>query len=292
MGLLENKVAIVTGSGAGLGRSYALAMAKEGAAVVVNDIANDKNSGEPAAEAVVREITAMGGNAVANCSDITSVEGGKALRDCALDAFGSIDILVNNAGILRDSSLAKMDEAQWSAVTNVHLFGLYCVTRPVFTWMKENGRGGVIVSTTSTVGVRGNFGQSNYSAAKCGVIGFTNSLALEGKKYGIRAWNIGPAAASAMTAHMSDEYKREFHIDRVAPTLIYMVSALSGEQTGKTLLAGGGWVGEIRFEVHPGYKPSDALDAHEIAKAVAEGRVMFPERAAKFVTAYGPQNEE
>ena len=142
------------------------------------------------------------------------------------------------------------------------------------------------------MGVRGNFGQSNYSAAKCGVIGFTNSLALEGKKYGIRAWNIGPAAASAMTAHMPDEYKREFHIDRVAPTLIYMVSELSGEQTGKTLLAGGGWVGEIRFEVHPGYKPSDTLDAHEIAKAVADGQVMFPERAPKFVTAYGPQNEE
>jgi hypothetical protein len=140
------------------------------------------------------------------------------------------------------------------------------------------------------VGLRGNFGQSNYGAAKCGVIGFTSSLAIEGKKYGIRVWNLGPAAATAMTAHMPDEYKRVFHIDRVAPTLIYMVSALSGDQTGKTLLAGGGWVGEVRFEVHQGYTPSDDFDAEELARAVASGDVLFPERDTKFVTAYGPTN--
>ncbi len=288
MGLLDGKVAIVTGAGAGLGRAYALALAKEGAAVVVNDFARPDGAGIPAAETVAAEIAAAGGRAIANLADVGSVEGGASLLDSALSAFGSVDILVNNAGVLRDASLVKMEEAQWDMVIRVHLKGLYCATKPVFAWMKDNGRGGVIVNTTSTAGLRGNFGQTNYAAAKSGVIGFTASLALEGKKYGIRVWNIGPAAATALTAHMPEEYKRVFHIDRVAPTLIYMVSALSGEQTGKTLLAGGGWVGEIRFEVHPGYVPSETFDAHELARAVAEGKVMMPDRDPKFVTAYGP----
>ena len=242
------------------------------------------------ADQTVQLIIEQGGKAVSNYDDISTVAGGQSLLNTALKHFDRIDILVNNAGILRDSSLVKMDEAQWDAVIAVHLKGLYSVTRPVFTWMKENGCRGVIVNTTSTVGLRGNFGQSNYGAAKCGVIGFTSSLAIEGKKYGIRVWNLGPAAATAMTAHMPDEYKRVFHIDRVAPTLIYMVSALSGDQTGKTLLAGGGWDGEVRFEVHQGYTPSDDFDAEELARAVGSGDVLFPERDTKFVTAYGPTN--
>ena len=105
-------------------------------------------------------------------------------------------------------------------------------------------------------------------------------------------WNIGPAAATALTAHMPDGYKRTFHIDRVAPTLLYMVSDLSGDQTSKTLLAGGGWVGEARFEVHPGYVPSETFDAHELAQAAAAGHLFFPERNPKFVTAYGPAQRE
>lgn len=282
MNLLEGKVAVVTGAGAGIGRSYAHALAREGAAVVVNDFSAE------AANAVVGEITQAGGRAVANVADVGAIPGGQSLLDSALEAFGRVDILVNNAGILRDASLIKMEESQWDAIMHVHLKGLYCATRPIFTWMKDNGGGGVIVSTTSTAGVRGNFGQTNYGAAKCGVIGFSTSLALEGKKYGIRVWNIGPAAATALTAHMPEEYQRRFQIDRVAPTLIYMVSSLSGEQTGKTLLAGGGWVGEVRFEVHAGYEPSEDFTAEELAKAVADGRVMFPERTEKWVTAYGP----
>ena len=281
MALVADKVAIVTGAGSGIGRSYALALAREGAAVVVNDVSQE------GANAVVADITAAGGRAVANFADVGDVAGGQSLLDTALTHFGRIDILVNNAGILRDASLVKMEEAQWDAVMRVHVRALYCVTRPIFMWMKDNG-GGVIVNTTSTVGIRGNFGQSNYGTAKCGVIGFSTSLALEGKKYGIRVWNIGPAAATALTAHMPEEYQRRFHIDRVAPTLLYMVSHLSGDQTGKTLLAGGGWVGEIRFEVHDGYQPSENFSAEELAQAVANGQVMFPERPDKWVTAYGP----
>ena len=290
MGLLDGKVAVVTGAGAGLGQTYALALAREGAVLVVNDIAGGDGDNRPA-EQTVQSIIDEGGKAVANFDDISTVAGGQSLLATALDNFDGIDILVNNAGILRDSSLIKMEEAKWDAVIAVHLKGLYAVTKPIFAWMKENGRGGVIVNTTSTAGLRGNFGQTNYAAAKCGVVGFSNSLALEGKKYGIRVWNLGPAAATAMTAHMPDEYKRVFHIDRVAPTLIYMVSELSGEQTGKTLLAGGGWVGEVRFEVHQGYMPSENFDAEELARAVASGDVMFPERDPKFVTAYGPNNK-
>jgi len=290
MGLLDGKVAAVTGAGGGLGQSYARALAREGAAVVVNDIAGGDGERRPA-EQTVQAIVEQGGRAAANFDDISTVAGGQALLATALEHFEGIDILVNNAGILRDSSLVKMEEAKWDAVIAVHLKGLYAVTKPIFTWMKENGRGGVIVNTTSTAGLRGNFGQTNYAAAKCGVVGFSNSLALEGKKYGIRVWNLGPAAATAMTAHMPDEYKRVFHIDRVAPTLIYMVSELSGDQTGKTLLAGGGWVGEIRFEVHPGYTPSENFSAEELAQAVANGDVMFPERDPRFVTAYGPTNK-
>jgi NAD(P)-dependent dehydrogenase (short-subunit alcohol dehydrogenase family) len=289
MGLLEGKIAVVTGAGAGLGRSYALALGREGAAVVVNDYARPSDTGgTPAAEQVVREIQGAGGRAVANLSDIGSVEGGESLLDDAIAAFGGVDILVNNAGILRDSSLVKMSEADWDAVIRVHLKGVYAVTKPVFAHMKDQGRGGVIVNTTSTAGLRGNFGQTNYGAAKAGIVGFSSALALEGRKYGIRVWTIGPAAATALTDHMPDDYKRIFHIDRVAPALIYMVSDLSGDQTGKILLAGGGWVGEIRMEVHPGYVPSENFDAHELARAVASGQVMMPERDPKFVTAYGP----
>lgn len=283
MGLIDGKVAIVTGAGSGLGRSYAQAMASEGASIIVNDFAQD------AAEETVRLITSEGGTAAACVGDVGTTEGGAALLQVALDNFGKVDILVNNAGILRDSTFVKMDEAQWDSVMHVHLKALYTATQPVFTWMKEKGDGGVIVNTTSTAGIRGNFGQTNYGVAKCGVIGFSTSLALEGKKYGIRVWNIGPAAATALTAHMPEEYQRQFHIDRVAPTLLYMVSDLSGDQTGKTLLAGGGWVGEVRFEVTEGYVPGDDISPQEIAQAADDGKIFFSGRPDKWVTAYGPQ---
>ncbi len=192
MGLLDGKVAVVTGAGAGLGRAYAQLLAREGAAVVVNDYAQ-----EPAEE-VVKSIREAGGTAVASVADVGSVEGGQSILQDALSAFGRVDILVNNAGILRDKSLVKMDEADWDAVVRVHLKGTYCVTRAVFGQMKEAGRGGVIVNTTSTSGLRGKFGQTNYGSAKAAIWGFSNSLAHEGLKYGIRVWTIAPAAASQL----------------------------------------------------------------------------------------------
>lgn len=154
MGHLDGKVAVITGAGAGLGESYAVALAGEGASIIVNDKAVAED-GLFLADKTVQLIKEQGGKAAANYADITSVAGGQSLLKGALDSFGRVDILVNNAGILRDASLVKMEEQQWDSVMQVHLKGLYCVTRPVFSWMKENEAGGVIVNATSTVGLRG-----------------------------------------------------------------------------------------------------------------------------------------
>lgn len=293
MGLLDGKVAVITGAGAGLGRAYALLLAQEGASVVVNDFARAAAPGEKSpAERVAAEIEALGGKAAANHDDVGSVAGGEAILKTALVAFGGVDILVNNAGILRDKSMAKLEESDFDLVVRVHLKGTYCVTRPVFLHMKDSGRGGVIVNTTSTSGLRGNFGQINYGSAKAGIWGFSNSLAIEGQKYGIRVWTIAPAAASQLTdATTSEEYKKTFTAERVAPVLLYMVSELSGQQTGKTLLAGGGYVSEIRMEMGHGFTPPADFTARDLAAAIAKGQVLMPARELKYVNAYGPTSK-
>jgi len=198
----DDRVAVVTGAGAGLGRVYALELARRGAKVVVNDYGcardgSGSGSASPAEE-VVNEIKAAGGQAVANYDNVATVEGGQNIVKTAVDAFGTIDILINNAGILRDKSFVKMTEDNWQAVLAVHLHGAYNVTKPAFEIMKNKGYGRIIF-TASAAGLYGNFGQTNYSAAKLALTGLMNSLKLEGGKYDVKVNTVAPLAASRLT---------------------------------------------------------------------------------------------
>jgi len=271
MGLLDGKVAIITGAGGGLGEAYARLFAREGAAVVVNDLGGPRDgSGRDLSMAggVVAAIKAEGGRAVVNGADIATMEGGQSVFDDAIAAFGRVDILVNNAGILRDVTFAKMTEADWDKVIRVHLKGTFCATMPVWRWMKDNG-GGVIVNTSSTSGLIGNFGQSNYGAAKGGIFGLTNVLAIEGRKYNIRLWCLAPGALTRMTADLP-RYQQNpgaaFVPDQIAPAVLYMVSPLSGDQSGKILgVSGPRGVREMKMLEMPGWKPQGAWRAEDIA---------------------------
>jgi NAD(P)-dependent dehydrogenase (short-subunit alcohol dehydrogenase family) len=263
MGLLDGRVAIVTGAGGGLGRAYSLLLAREGAAVLVNDM-----NGEAAAR-VVAEVHAAGGRAAACVGDVSSPAAGEAILQAALAAFGAADILVNNAGILRDKSFANLSEAQWDAVIQV------------FRWMKESGRGGVIVNTASSSGLGGSFGQTNYGAAKAGIWGFSNCLALEGRKYGIRVWTLCPAAATPMTQGlMTPEMRAEWSPERVAPVLLYMVSGLSGERSNRTLFASGSKVMELKMVSGPPLPNHAGLSAQDLAAAADD--LFLPETALDF----------
>jgi NAD(P)-dependent dehydrogenase (short-subunit alcohol dehydrogenase family) len=224
----EGRVAIVTGAGAGLGRTYAIDLARRGAKVVVNDLGGARDgSGEGSsapADVVVEEIKAAGGEAVANYDNVATIEGGENITKTAVDAFGKVDIVVNNAGILRDKSFLKMDSENWDIVVAVHLRGPYCVTRPAFKVMRENGYGRIVL-TTSASGIYGNFGQTNYAAAKTAMLGLMNVLGLEGAKYNIMTNTVAPSAASRLTAdvvppEMLERMKPEF----VTPIVTYMCS--------------------------------------------------------------------
>jgi len=288
MGLLDGKVAIITGAGGGIGREHALAMAREGAAIVVNDLGGARDGGgaggSSMADAVVDEIRALGGEAIANYDDVSTVKGGENILASGVQAFDHVDILVNNAGILRDRSFANTTEDLWDPVIAVHLKGTYCVTRPVYTHMKERGAGGVIINTSSTSGLNGNFGQCNYGAAKAGIAGFTRCLAIEGKKYGIRAFILAPVALTRLTEDLPG-FDDKTLMDRmnpaaISPLIVYLSSNLSGDMTGKTFFVGGGRIAEMRVVTHEGItKSSDEglWTADEIAEQMRAGEILLPD---------------
>jgi NAD(P)-dependent dehydrogenase (short-subunit alcohol dehydrogenase family) len=247
----DGRVAIVTGAGGGLGRTYALELARRGAAVVVNDpgVARDGSGGSAApAEVVAQEIVAAGGLAVADHHSVAGVAGGEAIVRAALESFGRVDVVVHNAGILRDRSFVKMTEDEWDAVLAVHLKGVYTVCRPAIVAMREQQYGRIVL-TTSGAGMFGNFGQTNYAAAKLGQIGAMQVLNLEAIKHGIRVNAISPAAATRMTADVTQASGTP--PECVTPAVVYLASE-SCDQSGLIIRAQGGFFSRQGICFNPG----------------------------------------
>jgi len=272
---LDNKVAIVTGAGGGLGRSHALLLAHHGARVVVNDLggnADGTGASESMADQVVKEIEAAGGEAVANHDSVSTPEGGAAIVQSALDAFGTVDIVINNAGILRDKSFLKIAPADFDILLDVHLRGAFHVSQPAFAVMKEKGFGRFI-HTTSAAGLFGNFGQANYAAAKTGLVGLSNVLAIEGAKYGITSNVIAPIARSRLTEDLLGPMADALQPELVSPLVVYLVSP-ECELTHEIFSVGGGRIARVFLGLTPGWFAGKdvAFTADDVAANIDEIR--------------------
>jgi NAD(P)-dependent dehydrogenase (short-subunit alcohol dehydrogenase family) len=243
----DNRVAIVTGAGGGLGRSHALLLASRGAKVVVNDLGGSvdgSGASSKAADKVVDEIKAAGGQAVANYDGVDTMEGAQKIVATAKDAFGKLDIVINNAGILRDVSFVKMTEDDWNKVLQVHLSGSMFVTKAAWGLMRENNFGRVVF-TTSAAGLYGNFGQANYSAAKLGTVGLAKTLSHEGAKYNIKCNVIAPIAKSRMTETiMPPDVLNKLLPEFVSPLVAYLASE-GLEETAQVYAVGGGYFSRV-----------------------------------------------
>ncbi|MCR5943729.1 SDR family NAD(P)-dependent oxidoreductase [Ochrobactrum sp. XJ1] len=265
----ENRVAIVTGAGGGLGRTYALELAARGAKVVVNDFGGSRDGtggASEAAEKVVSEIRSKGGVAIADAGNVTKFEDMQALAKSTVEEFGRIDILINNAGILRDKSFAKMEMSDFRAVVDVHLIGSANASRAVWDVMKGQNYGRILM-TTSTSGVYGNFGQSNYGAAKAGLVGLMNVLHFEGDKYDIHVNAIAPTAATRMTGDVLDEEMLvRLAPENVVPAALFLVSEKAPSRT--VLLAGAGTVARMAIVESEGvYLPKGERTPEAVAAA-------------------------
>ncbi len=262
----DGKVAIITGAGGGLGRSHALDLARRGALIVVNDLGGSTDgtgNSQTAAQKVVDEIKAAGGEAVANYDSVATPEGGQAIVQTAMDAFGRIDIIINNAGILRDTSFKNMTPDQLNPVLDVHLRGAFYVTQPAWQIMRDQGYGRII-NTSSGAGIFGNFGQTNYGAAKMGLVGFTRVLAVEGAKNNIKANAIAPVAKTRMTEELFGEAMDKLAPEMVTPVVTYLAHE-DCPVTGEVYSVGGGRVARIFVGVTPGY-----YDAELTAESVRD----------------------
>jgi NAD(P)-dependent dehydrogenase (short-subunit alcohol dehydrogenase family) len=250
----DGKVAIITGAGGGLGKTYALMLASRGASVVVNDLggsADGTGAGTSMADSVVKEITEAGGKAVANYDSVATPEGGEAICKTALDHFGRVDILINNAGILRDKTFAKLEPQHLEAVLDVHLKGGFFVTQPAFRAMKENNYGRIVFAS-SGAGIFGNFGQTNYGAAKMGLVGLCNVLAVEGAKYNIKCNAIAPIARTRLTEQLLGPLAEALDPAYVTPLVAYLCSE-ECELTHEIFDVGGGRYARIFVGMGPGW---------------------------------------
>ena len=258
----DGKVAIITGAGGGLGRQHALLLAQRGALVVVNDLGGniDGTGGDAsAAQKVVDEIKAAGGEAVADHNSVATPEGGAAIVKTAVDTFGRVDIVVNNAGILRDKSFHNMSPDLMNPVFDVHLKGAFHVTQPAWVLMREQGYGRIL-STSSAAGIFGNFGQTNYGAAKLGLVGFTRVLAVEGAKYNIKANAIAPLALTRMTEDLMGALADKLDPSQVSPIVAWLAHE-DCPVTGQVYSVGGGRVANVLFGETQGYtKPGHTLE--------------------------------
>ena len=236
----DGRVAVVTGAGGGLGRTYALELAARGASVVVNDLGGSvdgQGGDDTAAQKVVDEITAAGGEAVANYDSVSSPEGGENIVKTAVDSFGKVDVVINNAGILRDKSFLKLEWADLQAVIDVHLMGAFYVSKPAFKVMKENGYGRFVFTASNAT--FGNFGQTNYSAAKMGLVGLSNTIAVEGERAGILSNVIMPVAKTRMTEELLGEFANYLDPGYVTPMVTYLSSEACTTTHGAYSAAGG-----------------------------------------------------
>ena len=276
----DGRVAVITGAGGGLGKTYALELARRGASVVVNDLggSSDGRGGSSSmADATVKEIIEAGGKAAANYDSVATPEGGKAIIQTALDNFGKVDIVVNNAGILRDKSFLKLEPQDLQAIIDVHLKGAFFVTQPAFASMQENGYGRIVMAS-SGAGIFGNFGQTNYGAAKMGLVGLMNVLAVEGAKYNIKVNTIAPIATTRLTESLfGGDFAKALDPAYVTPLVVYLCSEKC-ELTHEIFDVGGGryariFVGMTSGWIAPkGKKPSaddifDQIDVIRDAKS-------------------------
>ena len=285
MGSLDGKVAIVTGAGGGLGRAHALLLAQEGAAVIVNDLGGDRHGaggGTSMADGVVEEIQANGGKAAAHYGSVTDDQAAADMIKTAVDTFGRLDILINNAGILRDKSFKKMSDEEWDIVIDVHLRGTYLVTKHAWQQMLDQGEGGRIVMTSSTSGLIGNFGQTNYGAAKAGIAGFMRVLALEGMRYGITVNVLAPGAFSRMTEDIMPDIpnlEERMAPEKVSPTVVWLCTDDAAKVTGRQFCVSGNRVSLLSWHVDV-ITEKDGLEdpwsVAEIGEAMAASRENWP----------------
>jgi NAD(P)-dependent dehydrogenase (short-subunit alcohol dehydrogenase family) len=269
---VQDRVVVVTGAGGGLGREYALTLAREGASVVVNDLGGARDgtgAGSAMADHVVTEIKDAGGRAVANYDSVADQDGAANIIKTAIDEFGKVDGVVSNAGILRDGTFHKMSFENWDAVLKVHLYGGYNVIRAAWPHFREQSFGRVVVAT-STSGLFGNFGQANYGAAKLGLVGLINTLAQEGAKYNIKANAVAPIAATRMTEDiLPPEVLKNLTPDFVAPVVAYLCSE-EVPDTDSIFIVGGGKVQRTALFQNEGVTFKTPPSVDEIAAHWAE----------------------